>query len=268
MTTTRSRSSFALAPFAPSNRALAKLRERARRAGRGGLTLIEILVVLAIIAIITVGVMGGSGQLEGARLKQGATLVSGAVRAGYARANTTSKSVRLVFDFEKDAMWLEEAEQPHLVQSGDKTGTGGANPVTDAERAAVADGDRIIKGPRAPKSAFRIVTRGEIGDQSETKSMKQLPRGITFREIQTSHDADPRKTGRAYLYFWPGGQTERAVIQVSPKPKTEERIFTEEKTLSLVIAPLTGKTVLKGGSVALKIPTDDVEASDRQDRSL
>ena len=224
--------------------------------------------MLAIIAIITVGVMGGSGQLEGARLKQAATLVSGAVRAGYGRANATSKSVRLVFDFEKDAMWLEEADQPHLVQSGDKSGTGGADPVTDSERAALAESDRIIKGPRAPRPAFRAVTRGEIGDQTETKSMRPLPRGITFREIQTAHDADPRKAGRAYLYFWPGGQTERAVIQVSPKPKTEERIFSDDKTLSLEIAPLTGKAVLKGGSVSLKIPTDDREASEREDRSL
>lgn len=245
----------------------ALLRGRNRQTS-SGLTLIEILVVLAIIAVITVGVLGGSGQLEGARLKQSATLVSGAVRAGYGRANATSKSVRLVFDFEKDAMWLEEADQQHLVQSGDKTGTGGADPVTAAERAALDEGDRILKGPRAPRSAFRPVSKGEIGDQTEVKSARPLPRGITFREVQTTHDSSPRREGRAYLYFWPGGQTERAVIQLAPKPRTEERVFTDEKTLTVEVAPLTGKAQLKAGSVALKIPTDEREASEREDRSL
>jgi general secretion pathway protein H len=243
-------------------------RRSARRAAARGLTLIEILVVLAIVAIITAGVLGGSGQLEGARLKQGATLVASAVRAGYGRASATSKSVRLVFDFEKDSMWLEEADQPHLVQSGDKAGTGGADPVTAAEKAALAESDRIIKGPHAPRSSFHPVTRAELGDPSAEKSMRPLPRGITFREIQAAHDTDPHKTGRAYLYFWPGGLTERAVIQVAPKPKTEERIFSDDKTLSLEVSPLTGKAVLKAGSIALKIPRDDDEASEREDHSL
>jgi general secretion pathway protein H len=230
--------------------------------------MIEILVVLAIIAVITVGVLGGSGQLEGARLKQSATLVSGAIRSAYARANATSKSVRLVFDFENDSMWLEEAEQPHLVQSKDRSGTGGADPVTEQEKLALAEGDRIVKGPKAPRPAFRRVTKGDIGDQSDTKTLKKLARGITFREVQTAHDADPRQTGRAYLYFWPGGLTERAVIQVAPKPRGEERIFADERTLSLIVAPLTGKATLKNGSVPLKIPRDDTEASEREDRSL
>lgn len=239
-----------------------------RRAARG-LTLIEILVVLAIIAVITVGVLGGSGQLEGARLKQSATLVSGAVRSGYARANATSKSVRLVLDFEKDAMWLEEADQLHLVQSKDKSGAGGADPVTDAERAATAESDRIVKGPRAPKPAFKPVTKGDIGDTSEVKTLRPLPSGITFREVQTAHDAEPRKTGRAYVYFWPGGLTERAVIQLAPKPpKDREREFNDERTMSLVVSPLTGKTTLKPGAATLKMPIDDVEASEREDRSL
>lgn len=239
-----------------------------RRRARRGLTLIEILVVLAIIAVITVGVLGGSGQLEGARLKQGATLVSGAVRSAYGRASATSKNVRLVFDFENDTMWMEESDKPHLVQSKDLSGAGGAEAATEAEKLALADTDRIIKGPRAPRPAFRRVTRGDIGDQSEQKTERKLPRGITFREIQTAHDTDPRKTGRAYLYFWPGGQTELAVVQVAPKPRGEERVFDDGRTMSLLVAPLTGKTTLKAGSVALKVPTDDQTASEREDRSL
>ncbi len=251
-----------------SERRLPSRARRLRRRFVSGLTLIEILVVLAIVAVLTVGVMGGSGQLEGARLKQAATLVSGAVRAGYGRANATSKSVRLVFDFEKDSMWLEEADQRHLVQSNDKSGAAGANPVTDAERAAAAESERIVKGPKPPRATFKPVTKGEIGDQAEMKSLRALPRGITFREVQASHDLEPKQSGRAYLYFWPGGMTERAVVQLAPKPGDETRVFNDDRTLTLLVSPLTGKTTLKAGSVALKVPKDDAEASEREDRSL
>ena len=175
-----------------SERRLPNRARRLRRRFVSGLTLIEILVVLAIVAVLTVGVMGGSGQLEGARLKQAATLVSGAVRAGYGRANATSKSVRLVFDFEKDSMWLEEADQRHLVQSNDKPGAAGANPVTDAERAAAAESERIVKGPKPPRATFKPVTKGEIGGQAEMKALRALPRGITFLEVSASatHNID------------------------------------------------------------------------------
>ena len=46
------------------------------------------------------------------------------------------------------------------------------------------------------------------------KGHKALEGGIKFRGVQTQHDDLPRTEGRAYLYFWPGGQTERASIQL------------------------------------------------------
>jgi hypothetical protein len=57
-------------------------------------------------------------------------VAGGAPRRAFARASATSKTVRLVMDFDEDAMWLEEGDQPHLVQSKDVTGTGGAEAAT------------------------------------------------------------------------------------------------------------------------------------------
>ena len=36
--------------------------------------------------------------------------------------------------------------------------------------------------------------------------------------------------------------------------------------LTLTVAPLTGKVTIKNGPVPLVIPTDDISASERQDR--
>jgi len=228
------------------------------------MTLIEILVVMAIIVIVMTGVVLGSGQLASARLKQSASLLTSAVRTGYARANATSKSVRLVMDLDEQRMWLEQSDTPMLVQTKDITGTGGADPVTATEQAAVAEGARIIKGPTAPRAAFQAITpeTGQIADQSAPpdKVGRTLSRGIKFRSIQTLHDDQPRTSGRAYLYFWPGGQTERAVITIGVDGEPDDA-----HAVTLVVSPLTGKTTMKPGSVPLDIPTDDQSASEREE---
>jgi len=226
------------------------------------MTLIEILVVMAIIAMIMGGVIFGSGQVAASRLRASTGLVTSAIRAGYTRANAVSKSVRLVFDFETNTMWLEESERPMVVQSKDLTGTGGADPMTTAEKAAVAEGDRIIKGPATPRPEFSPVSKADLSAH-EPGGKRPLPSGITFREVQTSHDDVPRKEDRAYLYFWPGGQTELASIQVRIG-KSEE----DAQTQTLLVAPLTGKVAIQSGPVALTLPTDEKEASDREEGSL
>ena len=57
-----------------------------------------------------------------------------------------------------------------------------------------------------------------FGDAQDTgsggKGGKPLQRGITFRAVQTTHDDKARTSGRAYLYFWPGGRTELATITI------------------------------------------------------
>ena len=225
------------------------------------MTLMEILMVLAIFTLVTGGVVMGSGQLAGARLKQSAALLTGAVKVAYTRATATSKTLRLVLDFDTETIWLEESATPGLVQTKDTTGTGGADPVTVAEQAAVQEGDRIIKGPRAPRPHFSAITSGEMGEKDEGgKFSKPLARGIKFREVQTAHDDQPRKEGRAYLYFWPGGQTERASIQLKVGEANEEK-----DAITLLVAPLTAKVTVKDGAVVVPKPIDDKESSDRED---
>lgn len=235
---------------------------RLARLAQRGMTLLEILMVLAIFTMMTGAVVMGSGQLAGARLKQSAALLTGAVKVAYTRATATSKTLRLVMDFDTETIWLEESSTPALVQTKDTTGTGGADPVTAAEQAAVAEGARIIKGPPIPRPHFAPITSGEMGEKDVGgKFSKPLARDIKFREVQTGHDEAPRTTGRGYLYFWPGGQTERASIQIHIGDSTDD-----PETLTLLVSPLTGKVTIKSGPVAVSQPLDDKEASEREDR--
>jgi general secretion pathway protein H len=234
---------------------------RTRLASRG-LTLIEIIVVLAIMALITGVVIGGSMQLPTARLKSSATMIASAVKVAYTRSTATSRDVRLVMDLDTQAIWLEQSDVPMLVQGKDKEATGGADPMTTKEQQAIAEGERIVKGPPIQKPRFSPIDATGFGDSMVIKGKKPLQRGITFRSVQTTHDDKPRTEGRAYLYFWPGGRTELASIQIRIGQSDEDY-----RTLTLEISPLTGKVNVKPGPVDLKIPTDDLQKSDR-DESL
>jgi general secretion pathway protein H len=225
-----------------------------------GMTLIEIMVVMVLVSLVLVAVVFGSGQLSSTRLKHTTASLAGAVRVAFTRATATSKSVRIVFDLDNQTMWLEEGDVPMLVQTKDITGTGGADPVTEAEKRAVLEGERIIKGPQAPRAHFRAIEAFGAQSAEGGKGPRKLERGITFREIQTSHDSAAHKEGRAYLYFWPGGRTERASIQLRVG-KSED----DADTLTLLVSPLTGKVTVKNGPIPVPNPHDEKEASEREE---
>jgi general secretion pathway protein H len=231
-----------------------------RRARSRGLTLIEVLIVMAIVALMMGAIVVGSGQLASSRMRHSSTMIAGAIRVGFSRSTATSKSIRLVMDFTENEIWLEEGDQPMLIQSKDLTGTGGAAAATVAEKQAIDEGARIIKGPTAPRTTYKEIDPMGLAASAPGKGHKPLERGIKFRQVQAQHDAEPRKEGRAYLYFWPGGQTERAAIQLKVGDDNEEK-----NAITLVVAPLTGKVTVKEGAVELPKPLDDKDLSERED---
>ena len=230
-----------------------------RRAQRG-ITLIEVLVSLAIVGLIAgIGILGVGAQ-QSARLRGGAVLVAGAVRTAYSHASGVSKPLRLVFDLSERQVTLEESSSTLTVSKNDRTG--GAAAATDAERAAVEEAESILKGPRPARPSF-TPTKAFGFSPDEGKSGKGLPFGVRFVQIETAHEEEPATEERAYLYFWPGGQTERAAIVLTTAGKDEEP--TEQNTMTVLVQPLTGKTEIKKGIHKMDRPRDDREESERDD---
>ena len=224
------------------------------------MTLIEVLIVMALIALILSAVVIGSGQMSSSKMRHTSTMITGAIRVGFARATSSSKTVRLVMDFDQAEIWLEEGDQPHVVQSKDASGTGGAAAETEQEKQAQEESGRIMKGPTPAKTRFKEIDAMGMAASEPGKGHKKLDSGIKFRRVQTQHDEEERKEGRAYLYFWPGGQTERASIQLRVGANDEP-----ERAVSLLVAPLTGRVTVKDGAVDMPKPVDDKEASEREE---
>ena len=227
-----------------------------KRVGQRGLTLVELLIVIALIAVLGGTVLMGPGMLEGSRLKSAATLIVSGVRLGLARASTTGRPTRLAFDLDNGKLTLEEADTSVLLREHTKDASSGSSAATDLEKKAQAESERILQGPRSPRATFRPVP-GFNSSPDETGPARSLGSGVQFISVQTEHDDEPRTSGRAYLYFFPGGTTERAAVQLKRRG--------DDGGLTVSVSGLTGRAKIERGRVELPRPRSDGEASERDE---
>jgi len=224
------------------------------------LTLIELLVTIALIGIVTTGVVMGSGALVNSRMRGGASMIMGAIRIAYTRASATSSTNRLAFDLENSTVSLEETRETMLVKKDDATG--GSQASTPEERAAIEFAARVVKGPQVPRARFSPVKA--LGfDDPDTSGGRSLGKGVRFRKVETGHLPDGQTSGKAYLYFWPGGQTERASIQLMP-----EGAQGTDDGISILVSPLTGRVRTAGGSKSMDPLREDGTSSEREERGF
>jgi general secretion pathway protein H len=176
----------------------------ARRRGREAFTLIELLIVVALIALLGGVVVSGTGMLGSARVRTAAGVVMSGVRQGITRANATGKPARLTFDFENSKIILE-ATSGRMLRSADEDDgpAAGAEDEGAEEREALQYAKEIVEGPRAPKPSFSPVSEG--GFNGDDGQGRELGAGVKFLMVHTEHDREPVTEGKAYIYFWPGG---------------------------------------------------------------
>jgi general secretion pathway protein H len=225
--------------------------------------LVEVLIVVGLIAVLTGAIVFGSGMLVGAKQRAAATLVVSAVRMGLTRANQTGKPVRLVFDLDQKRLLLEEGSGADMLRVRNEDGkhpTAGAEPATEAEKQAEAESDRILKGPRAPRPRFEPVKSfGHDGD--DPKAGRELGRGVKYRQVHVEHDETALTEGRAYLYLWPGGSSERAAIQILREGA--------DSGVTVMVSGLSGRARIEQGFVKLPEPRSDEDGvSERSEQSF
>lgn len=222
------------------------------------MTLIEVVIAIALVGILAGSLLFGKNMLVGSRVKSAGTLIASSVRFGLTRANATGKPTRLVIDFDKKQLSIEEASSSLMLREKGKDQTGGAEASTAAEAKARAEADRIVEGPRAPRPRFTKLA-GTTGAVEELAKGRALGDGVEIVQVRTEHDDDYVREGRAYIYFWPGGTTERAVVQLK---KAGDR----EASLSVVVSPLTGRAKIEKGAVDFPEPRGvDQEYSEREE---
>lgn len=231
--------------------------ERGSKRDIRGMSLLEILLVLALVAMITGGVLSGTGMFGTTQQRQASTLVLTAIRQAMTHANSNGLPVRLVFDLEQHRISIEETRGRMLRTLADDAEddlTGGAAAATESERLAAEEAKRILDGPREPPAPFSPV--GALGvDPDAPAGGRALGGDVKFLSVYTEHDPSARTEGRAYLYFWPGGGTEKAVI-ILGRPEAEP--------VSIVVSALTGRAKIVKGEVEFERPDIDADFGERE----
>lgn len=250
-------------PGGPRASAVLHARRRFVRApaqARRGMTLIEVLIVMALIALLMGTMMFGSGLFGGADRRAAATLVVAAVRKGMAHANTTGYPVRLAIDIDGKKLMLEESISVGTLREKAKDEDEEEAPAVKAGAAeassAQEEAERVLSGASGPSSSFSPVPL--LGRDGESAMVREFGKRVIVRKVQTEHDEEPITNGVAYIYFWPGGVTERSIVQLG--------LGGDDDGLTVSLSPLTGRATIEKGQVELpESRFDDEEFSEREE---
>lgn len=203
------------------------LRRAPSRTNRG-FTLIEVILVVAIIAVIVTGATFGLGAITRTRLRSASFRVMSAARFAYSRALTQGTTTRLYFDFEKDTMAVEEASSSVTLATDEQLDSDEGQAVDPWDLARSKLEKPLEKV--APISPFQPI-RNDGGKVLKRYAAQPLGDGISMHALITPHESDKRTDGEGAVYFFPGGVTEHAVIQLSDSSDT---------VYAIEIHPLTG----------------------------
>jgi general secretion pathway protein H len=220
-----------------------------------GMTLIELMVVLFIMALLVSGMMVGAGFFTGVEQRKAAALMVSAVRKGLAEANGSGLPTRLAIDFASNRIQLEQSSSK-LALREDKTLTKEEEQsyADDLSKKAATEAQSLVSGMVEHKPTF--FPSQALGQDGELPG-RYLGGRVRVRAVQTEHDEEPLVEGVAYIYFWPGGVAERAIVQVGEG---------EKEGLTVVISSLTGRARIERGRVDLPKGALGEDYSEREER--
>jgi len=211
------------------------------------MTLIEIMVVMVLVILMVGSATAGLRSLAKSDLRASASKMAGAVRYLFDRASTTGRVHRLVLDMEKGRYWAEVSDD-HFIMAGGRE--------TEASRKEEAD-----KLAKEAEEAKKLADEKSGLDEMQArykpepfrpkrasfaafKEMAVKPvdlKGALIADVYTPRLAEPLDVGRGYIYFFPLGMTEAAIVHLTDKKR--------EAFYSLVVHPLTGRVQIKNSYV-------------------
>jgi len=224
------------------------------RRPHSGFTLIEILVVLCIVGVLAALSIRGVRSLARTDLRASVSHLSGAIRYLFDRASSTGQYHRLVIDIDQGRYWAEVSDDQFYLPRDPETEASAKklaaveNELDEKEarqkEMAAAAGDvdmsKVLPMDFRPKKA-------RFGAFKESKLKPVTMKNTQIMDVFTPRVADPVTKGRAYVYFFPLGQSEPAIIHLSDP--------TQQSIYSLVVHPVTGRVRIYNSYIEPPIDT-------------
>ena len=219
---------------------------------RRGFTLIELMVGIAIMALLMGGSLYGLRSLARTDLRGTSAKLGGALRYCFDRSITTGSYYRIVLDLDKNTYWAERSDN-RMYLTRDKEESPGKGKAFDQD---ALDKKQALEEAKLKEEA---ASRNNLAASLEPPPRPRRAKFETFKDatlptivlkraklfdVYTPRQREPYTSGKAYLYFFPDGHTERAVI----------RLTDGDDFYSLIVHALSGRVEVKAGK--FDIPRD------------
>jgi len=207
------------------------------------------MIALVIVALITVVTVKGLRSFAKSDLRATASRMAGSIRYLFDRASTTGRVHRLVLDFDNGKYWAEVSDDQFILGSGKET-----EDSRKREVEKIAKEDEIKRQEAEKEASFgasqiptRYMPKPFMPKRAKFDAFREtsvkpvtLKSGVVLADIYTPRLLTPLATGKGYVYFFPMGMTEAAVIHLSDG---------KEAFYSLIVHPLTGRVSIKNSFV-------------------
>jgi general secretion pathway protein H len=222
-----------------------------------GFTLIEVMLALTVVALIATLGIKGLRTITKSDLRGATAHLSGAIRYLFDRASVTGKYHRLVIDLNDGRYWAEVSDDRFYAPNEAESAADRQKRENDEAAADEDERKRLEKqqnayggGSASAGSSFDL-SKLEVGEFrprrarfaafKETALKPVSLKKLKIRSVYTPRMTEPVTSGRAYLYFYPLGQTEPAIITLTDA--------TGESVYSLVVHPITGRVRIYSSEV-------------------
>lgn len=227
----------------------------ARRSHSRGLTLVEMTIAIGVVAVLFGATLVGIGALTGARARTATGELAALIRSLYDTAALSGKTCRLVFelppenDEERGPVYRAECAEGAVTMSRDREAAlreesderereerdrGRGTPARD--RSYVSGDDEPTLEELMAREQERVESAARFSEYtSEEVRPTELPSNVTI-SVWTRAQREAVKSGVAYVYFFPQGTAERAMIFVEQG----------DNAWTIDVKPLTGKTQVVG----------------------
>jgi type II secretory pathway pseudopilin PulG len=212
----------------------------ARRSAAFGFTLVEAMITIALFAltasVVMVSVSAGRGHL-----RESAGKLTGTIRAAYDHAALSGQTFRLVFSFDKNKIEVESAdallsfdEDQNPITRGLQYGQQKPTSVFDAalsaaqnadkEAASQTNADRVDDNEKDEEVQSALAGFIGLAKEAQNDAAKafsptefgfELSSGVKIMDVWIAGMNTPAQKGDVYLYFFPAGFTQDAMINLT-----------------------------------------------------
>ena len=235
------------------------------------MTLIEIMIVLSIVGMAMGAVALSYRAIAKATARSSASKLAAAIRYLYDQSIVTGAYYRLSVDLGTEdqplSSYKAERSDERFFLRRDKENAPGRGKAfdADAERKQQDEDDKRIKDSTQGLAAQLQPPPTPKRARFETFKDAMLPtvemRGVYIRDIYTPRQNEPYIEGKAYLYYFPDGHTEHAVIHVvaGKRPRVDDPLPDDTDIYTLVLHPLTGRLELLTGDRRINSDFDSTD---------